>query len=1132
MNRILNFCLACSLLWIPSAICQENPFETPYAAPAEPEPKPEPEIIRKEKSIYLPYEDLEAIFEKEGRGVFLPYREFLDLWNELTIQRKEDREKPPTDGVISSAKYSATVEGTENRVLAVEAIIQAESFKDEGWAVVPLAKSGLNIAEAETGDATLHLGKNGYELILPQKGTYEITLKLYARLTGEAGKNEVQLNLPKAGVSRFEAAIPGAGWEFDLKPAAAYSTRTVDENTQLSFFFGETENFQLIWQKQGEDNKLNPLLFVEGDHKTSLVPGAIQTELTLNYRILRSGVEQFDITVPKGQEILSVEGENIKEWDVTTLDTEQQLSVSLHAPAKKTYRLELTLEQALESLPTEISLPQIKTENVVRQRGSLYIENSSELELETVSTDGLTQQSIAPDQQQQNDVSLLSSYARFRYLSLPFDLTLSVKKAEPLIEVESWTRFSVEPDTTKFEARFDYEVKRAGIFDTQIEIPDDFDGIEATGPVVKDFTEEDVDGKRILTVTFTNRIKGKTSFSVVGRSIREKPDQDTVVPVFAPLNVERHEGKVALSIHSSLDPRTGATGDLRQHDISLSGSKIPGKGAMQIGFRYRGSAEPATVSYTLKKPQVSGEVLTLVEVREQIIRYRWTILYNVKYAGVDTFAISLPESIAENLRYDGPLIKEVNKSYSSDQVTAPDDHVLWAVILRDKKLGNYQLTLNLDLPAGVVSAGEDTPDDTRNFSVSVPEIQLHDVQTETGQIAVVKDDSLEIVDAPATSLEAIDPKELHKNLPGRGVFLSYKYRRHPIALNLKISRNEFLPVPQAVVTYADLTSVLSSDAALTTEVIYLVKNNARQFFSVTLPPGGKMISDIYVDGEPQQPMRRANEDVVLIRLPVDQSGKQFPVRFMYEVPSDRPGRKLGSGSLTIPCAELTDAEVLQSRIQLYVPDDYSYRKFESSMTIPATARGWTRFRNRFNAIVPTLGPQIPVTNTNAWQTPAELHANTEGGFDLKIPTGGKLYRLHRLDEPSDIKIIYRSKGYESFIEALAGLLAFAGAIMMLWRPVKWRFLYFATFGILPLLIAGAVNPMSSGFWTAIYLGTLLGLLVWIAKGIPAFLRYLYSLTSVPFVWMGKKRRQAREQKARKKAANFEIDDSGENPGKE
>ncbi|MCB1236432.1 MAG: hypothetical protein KDM91_15300, partial [Verrucomicrobiae bacterium] len=711
----------------------------------------------------------------------------------------------------------------------------------------------------------------------------------------------------------------------------------------------------------------------------------------------------------------------------------------------------------------------------------------------------------------------------------------SAKKAEPRVEVESWTRLTIEPDAARFLTRFDYLVKRAGIFDTIIVIPDGYDGVEATGDAVADFTEETAgDGTRTLTVKLRNRTEGRFSFNLTGRRVRAAAEEDAEVPVFSPQGVERHEGKVGLEIHTSLDPNTRDPGDLRQQEVALLGnagpppnappagtqnhatdvpasSGIPGGGPLQIGFRYRGDAKPATVGFKLKEPQINAEVATLVEVREQLVRYRWTVDYDVLYAGVDTFAFSLPEEIAGDLRVDGQLIKETDKAYSPPEsaaaapnasatpvIQAGEGRKLWAVILRDKQLGKYRLTLSLDRPLGDIApdaapaegsadadpAAKDDTASAGDFAVSLPEIRLEGVFRETGQVAVVKDDNLEILDAQTAALEAIDAKELRGELGRQGVFLAYKYRRHPLALDLRVSRNEFLTVPPALITYAHLTAVVSNDRALTAEVVYWVRNNAKQFLGVALPEGGRMVSDILVNGEPRQPMRRAGEDTVLIRLPSggEQAGQGFPVRFVFEVPSPRPGDSLGwFGSLEVPVPALTDADVLQSLATLWLPDDYVYRSFDSAMRLPMRARGWARFRSAFDRLVPSLGPQIEPGLSETFRRPPPSPAGASGGFDIQIPAEGQRFELHRLDAPDAIRVGYRSRGFAYFWEALFCVLALAAGVWLLAKPARWRFAYFVGVGVLALIVAGAVSPVAASFWRAIFLGVLGAAVVWAAK---------------------------------------------------
>ncbi len=115
--KTLRSCLLLAALFVQSALAQ-TPAPTPAPVPPAPSPAPVPAppkpaapdasklpVRERERTIYVPYDELEKVFQDGGKGVFLPYREFLDLWNELTLKRDEDKEKPaPTDGVVSKGR--------------------------------------------------------------------------------------------------------------------------------------------------------------------------------------------------------------------------------------------------------------------------------------------------------------------------------------------------------------------------------------------------------------------------------------------------------------------------------------------------------------------------------------------------------------------------------------------------------------------------------------------------------------------------------------------------------------------------------------------------------------------------------------------------------------------------------------------------------------------------------------------------------------------------------------------------------------------------------------------------------------------------------------------------------------------
>jgi len=56
----------------------------------------------------------------QGQGVFLPYREFLEMWNQLTAQRETAPEPPPTESLLTSAEYSGRV---DDEVAVMDAVL-------------------------------------------------------------------------------------------------------------------------------------------------------------------------------------------------------------------------------------------------------------------------------------------------------------------------------------------------------------------------------------------------------------------------------------------------------------------------------------------------------------------------------------------------------------------------------------------------------------------------------------------------------------------------------------------------------------------------------------------------------------------------------------------------------------------------------------------------------------------------------------------------------------------------------------------------------------------------------------------------------------------------------------------------
>ncbi len=219
-NRVvvLAFCTVCWCVITGHSRGQEapNPPSDTKAVQAD--------VIR-EQTIYIPYEKLRKTFEKEGRGVFLPYDKFQELWQAARAQsRSTEPPKRPVDALIRSIESEATI---GDQVVNVTATLQIEVL-GTGWVKIPLRlpQSAIRSAMLDDQPARLVFDKaSGYQLLFQKNGDEPVQAVLkveYSRKFDKTpGQSSVVFQAPQAPINRWKIRVPEAGMAVQIEPMIA-----------------------------------------------------------------------------------------------------------------------------------------------------------------------------------------------------------------------------------------------------------------------------------------------------------------------------------------------------------------------------------------------------------------------------------------------------------------------------------------------------------------------------------------------------------------------------------------------------------------------------------------------------------------------------------------------------------------------------------------------------------------------------------------------------------------------------------------------------------------------------------------------------------------------------------------------
>lgn len=442
--------------------------------PAASETKPTP---WREQTIYIPYKQLQKVFEEQGRGVFVPYEKFQELWKKAQASEPQPvDDRPPIGAIVTEIASEATV---ERDVINVQASLQIELL-GKGWHEVPLRLSDAAIRFAKIGDEPARVladAKQGYKLLVQNtdEASRRLTLDLeYSKAYSKSpGQNSVSLEAPQAPVNRWLIRIPQTGVKINIQPMIAATEAPAEvqaEETVVLAFVGAASTVRVDWTPKTEGAAgLEALATVQAQQEVSVDEGVVRTRTRLVYEISRAELSQLIVEAPLDQKVTRVLDPNVKKWEVAKDDAKQTITIDLFQPARGTQNILIDCEKfSDEAALRDTRIPVIQAVNIGRQQGVVVVKLGDELRAEATTKNGLLQLDAAELPEPLRSVKWEFAY---RYAALPFDLALSVEKVKPRIHVQQLVEAYLEPEQITLDVSAIFDIQQAGVFQLAFDIP-------------------------------------------------------------------------------------------------------------------------------------------------------------------------------------------------------------------------------------------------------------------------------------------------------------------------------------------------------------------------------------------------------------------------------------------------------------------------------------------------------------------------------------------------------------------------------------------------------------------------------------------------------------------------------------
>jgi hypothetical protein len=788
------------------------------------------------------------------------------------------------------------------------------------------------------------------QLVARQSGVFDITVEYQVRVTKKDGESGFTLPTQHGLVNELQLTV--ANLDVDvLSPQAVSVERDAGgSNTVAKLVLAPSETW-IGWKPRSRDVKREkPVFYAELQQLYVPSAGVIEGAHLVSIRPAQGELSELTFSIPPDATITDV-GSNRREEAlsstpkpdqslVTSAATDplvslwrfdpdtRKLRVNLSRPLSKPFALMIRSQVATGPLPFEQSVGLVSVEGAANEIGLLGVATGNEVQLDSVNTNSLSPINLedfpaTAAQPLQAQIPGLTVRRAFRYSDTKATALVKASPVEPDVRVETQSTLSLGEDRTVLAANATVDITRAGIFRLSFLLPEGMDVESISGAALSHWTELKTEAGRVITVHLRGKTTGQQQLTISLSAPGIKAVNGWAVPQLAFREASKQRGTLLVVPEQGMRLQVATRDGVTQLDPQKSGIKQKGV----LAFRVLQTPWNLALDIEQVDPWIQVTSLQHATVSEAQVKVAANLQYQIENTGLKALRVYLPTN-AESVRFRGEQVSDFLPV--NDAVT--NGLQLWEVKLHRRVIGQYllQATYQTLMP-------EQSPETTLRG------VQAADVNLQRGFVTVQSGGRLQVrVEASLTALQPTEwqsiPRALQQDLQTASANFAYRLVEPSFQLPLKLERHEAAKLLPARVNNVTLTSVISDDGVMLTQVRLEMMPGDKRLLYFTLPKDARFWF-AFVNQNGVWPWRE--QDRILIPLePQSRGNKAVPVELFYSSQIGKPGGRsldlqLLAPKFDLPLEDITWRVYLNDKWR--VKDWVGTLQFQEEQIVPAGA---------------------------------------------------------------------------------------------------------------------------------------------------------------------------------------------------